>query len=429
MAFLAGLNRAQLIIYGIIGLVVLLALILIVGGRDAGPGSAEIIVWAAPHRGIERDPLLGIVDEYETKNPGTNITLVEKDPTNYESELINALASNQGPDIFFLDDSQILRHQDKISPFPSNELLYAPDSFRTDFADMFHSQLITPEGKIIGFPLYLDTLALFYNKDFFNSANIPAPAATWDAFAEQVKALTIIGADNELKRAGVALGLANVDHYTDIVSLLIMQAGDGVYDRAARKVEIDRAAAPLEFYASFAIPGKKNYSWSLAYQNSFEAFADEKVAMMLWYASDIRRRSSQNPHLNFGTAPVPQIKEGARRVTLGRYQFAAVSRLSLYPSAAWNFVLYLTGPSVKRYLDVNKLPPARRLLISFSSDRLVAPFYGQVLSAKNWLKPDTKTADDIFKEMIEAVTARRFDAAQTVPIARHRLNTAYSAFK
>ena len=46
------------------------------------------------------------------------VTYVEKDARFFNDELVEALASGDGPDLFFLEQDTIVRHKDKIFPIP-----------------------------------------------------------------------------------------------------------------------------------------------------------------------------------------------------------------------------------------------------------------------------------------------------------------------
>jgi len=67
-------------------------------------------------------------------------------------------------------------------------------------------------------------LALFYNKDLLEAAKIEVPNNWW-ALGEAAKQLTVKSAEGKVLVAGAALGLANanVDHWSDIVGLMMKQ--------------------------------------------------------------------------------------------------------------------------------------------------------------------------------------------------------------
>ena len=78
----------------------------------------------------------------QSKEQNLKITYVEKDDATYENELVNALASNSGPDLFVMPHENLLRHVDKLFeipyasfPKPSYEQTYICLLYTSDAAD------------------------------------------------------------------------------------------------------------------------------------------------------------------------------------------------------------------------------------------------------------------------------------------------------
>src|SRR5262249_43604958 len=53
-------------------------------------------------------------------------------------------------------------------------------------------QIVSPGGKVIGFPALIDNLSVIYNKKLFAAAGVPAPSPNWiwDDFRATAKKLT-----------------------------------------------------------------------------------------------------------------------------------------------------------------------------------------------------------------------------------------------
>ena len=365
----------------------------------------------------------------------------------YESALINALAEGMGPDIFMLEDSQIFKHKNKIEPLKTGEGVeslstVSAENFKNTFVDAIHAGLIGINGEILGVPLFLDTLALFYNKDTFNSANIPNSPQTWNEFADGAEKMSEVSPIGDIIESGAALGEAsNIEHFADIISALIFQSGAEIIDYEKPESLINRAVPEkqedgtvktvipaekaLSFYTSFANPQKRNYSWNKGKPNSLSAFAAGDTAMFIGFAKDIPLIKAKNPHLNFGVSSFPQ-PEGAKiKINYGRFDFLAVSRLSQKKDAAQAYIFYITSKEPNAdYLLKNGLPPARRDLINPDSKTPadLRVFYGQSLSAKSWLKPGEDQVNLIFKDMVEFLAAKRYSPSIILTQANDRLN-------
>lgn len=422
-------NKAQVIIFGAIGLVVLLAVLMLTGvipgvkPRQPPPFTLEI--WSPNDEEELWEDIAA--DHREKEGASATIKFQRKNPDTYEIELINALASGQGPDIFWLEDSDLEKHGDKLTPLAEGELGYQKKNLRSVFADALVEAVTDARGQLLATPLYFDTLALLYNRDYFNSANIPAPPQTWEELAEQSRRLTKFSEVGSITRSGIALGTAaNVDHAADIMLALIYQANGEIIAPGGKSSAIDNPAtlSALLFYTSFANAAKKTYSWNAFFDNSLAAFAKGETVMAFGYAADVKKVSELNPQLNFDAAPLPQQSKENSQTNFGRFGVLAVSRLSKESDNAWRFLLWLQGKDVeKKYIDALGLPPARRDLVGTKPPaEYLVTFYDQVLSARTAPVIIASSLPKILKAMIEAVVNKKFSINEAVRRADTDLN-------
>lgn len=403
------MNRSQLILFGSLAVIVIVALLMLVGvipGLRVNIGSrvsATLTVWGTEDTETVWREIIAV---YNGENPNVKITYVEKNPLTYEAELLDALAAGAGPDIFAFPQSFIIKHANKTLPLPEAALQFTKADFQRLFADAAWGYIYNQQ--IVGIPFSVDTLALYYNKDIFNSENIPNPPATWDDLAAAAERVTKRSLTGELIQGGVALGTArNVEHVVDVLSGLLFQRGLKILDLGTRASDIADPSAQerIDFYGSFANPLSKRYSWADASDNSLDVFANSKVAMVFGFFSDYGRIAAKNPRLNFAVAPFPQIKGETIKVNYGVASGYAVSRTSRNSLEAWRFLLFAgTDPeAVKFYLNATGRPPAYRQYVEadfFPPETLI--FRRQVLSAKTWLQPDEKQVLEIFQTMLQS---------------------------
>ena len=434
-----NLNKAQLIIFGCIGAIILIAILIIYGVipglRDPSPEKLTLTVWGFENIELWKD----IADKYKTKYSHVTVNYTQKDPAAYESEFLNALASGGGPDVFVLNNAQITKHKEKIWPLPQDVFSFNARNFKNTFFDATSLDLITKDGEILGVPVTVETLALFYNRDFLNSANIPAPPKTWEGTVDAVKKLTTYTEVGTVVRSGIALGTSgNVLHAFDILSALFLQSGVWPFDRDTGKSGFRAEPPPvgsrglaesaLDFYTSFADTGKRTYSWSSFFPDSLTAFAQEKTAMMLGYPTDFLAIVEKNPHLNFDVSSFPQPANAGTATYYGRYNFETVSRQSKYRDEAWKFLLWLAeSENDKAFADALSLPPSRRDLVGGRPPKdYLQVFYDQVLSSKTWLIPDKDKINLIFNEMIDSVVNKNASVEAAVGRADERINNIFA---
>lgn len=431
-----NLTKPQLIIFGSIGAVVLLIILVLLGvlpglKRTSFQGST-IVFW---DRDGTEDIYNPIIADFQSQHPEIAVTYVKKNPETYENDLLNALASGSGPDVFILRDSEFLKHANKLASAPQQALNYTPADFHSDFVDGV-SDLVSSDGNIWGAPIFMDSLALVYNRDIFNSANIPEAPKSWEDFLVSAGKMTQTSQLGSITVAGAAMGGANVSGAEDILSALMMQSGAKIIDSSSKTVDIaetkridDASINPgnsaLAFFVSFANPRSPYYSWSQILPESRDYFSQGKVGMILGFASDIQYIQAKNPHLNLAISFLPQPKNAPSRINYGRYHFFAVSRASSNTTAAWQFALTASRSVGEHGLNnVNLTPPALRSLANAKPPHeWLAPFYRQSLSARTWLIPDADATHIIFLNMINAVLNGKTDVSGAVQEAGSKLQT------
>src|SRR3989338_9418936 len=199
-----------------------------------------------------------IFQAYQQLHPFVTINYRKLRYEEYESELLNALAEDRGPDIFSVHNTWVKKYQNKITPLPPEITMAYPvtkgtikkevvpelktvkslslKDIRNDFIDAVYADAVIQtrdektnqyQEKIYGLPLAADTLAMFYNQDLLNNAGIALPPAYWNGeFQQDVKKTTKQSARGEIIQSGAALGGSdNIERYSDILSVLMMQNG------------------------------------------------------------------------------------------------------------------------------------------------------------------------------------------------------------
>jgi len=420
------------IILGIVGGFVVFLFLAATGilpfSRQDAPGRAEKTTLAFWGFKETSDVWKAIFTKFEAANPRIKISYTQLNPSSYEDILINRIAEGKGPDVFMLTNEQIMKHRDKIFPLPQAAFQFSADDLRCIFTDGAGRDLILEDKSIIGLPLFMDSLALFYNRDLFNTAGIADPAGkTWADILEQAGRLNITTAFGDITRSAIAFGTArNVDNAFEIASALMLQKGDVIVRRDTKKTSLGRGAFDaFDFYTAFANPSRPQFSWTLRLPRSLDAFAAGKTAMAAGFFRDVERVRSKNAHLPFGVVPLPQQKDAAVAITYGSYHFPTVSFLSRNRGIAWQFILFLASREASEiYAKNTGLPPARRDLISAMAP--IHPsdvFYRQALSARSWPVPDAAAARKLFNDAIDSVAA----GSATPPEAVNRIRAGLDA--
>lgn len=363
----------------------------------------------------ERDTFSPLIEAYQKENPNVTITYRKLTLNEYEKAIIDALASGKGPDIWTIHNTWLPKHLDKLEPAPES-LLNLTD-YQNTFVEVASNDFVN-DNKVYAIPLSVDTLALYYNKDFFNTAFIVAPPANWNEFEEDVIKLTKTDELGQISKSAVAMGSAgNVNRAPDILSLLMLQNGTEMVNAGRSAATFNLSAEnrqgeayfpglqALKFYTDYANPKKEVYTWTPTNTSSIEAFIGEETAMMFNYSYQAATIRAKAPKLNFGIARVPQIKDSTKEVNYANYWAEVVSKSSPNKEEAWKFLTFLAKKeNAKNYAEITKRPGARKDVLK---DQLDNPelkiFATQALTAKSWFQIDSAAVDNIFNKMIETV--------------------------
>ncbi|MBI2057868.1 MAG: extracellular solute-binding protein [Candidatus Yanofskybacteria bacterium] len=430
-----GNNKLFLIAGGLVIVsIVLIAVVLL--SRGFGPGDAgepaDLQFWGVfDDSGAFRQS----IDAFRASHPEVTVNYRQFTFEDYEKSLVNAFASGVGPDIFMIQNTWLPSYQDKIMPLPQqiperDTPLLTLKEFREQFVDVAEKDLVVG-GEIYGLPLYVDTLALYYNKDIFNSLGISQPPQTWNDFNEFVENVTVADLRNNISRAGAAIGTArNINRSTDILSLLMLQSGVPMVDSDQAGAEFsntvngrDLGEVALEYYTDFANPAKRVYTWNDGLHYSIDAFQEGNVAMMFNYSHQMPLLRSKAPRLNFAVAPMPQLDSG-QLLNYANYWAPTVSKFSKSGQQAWEFLVFLSSTEgVIPYLNSTGRPTARRDLVDQQkSDLDLGVFAKQVLSAVSWYQVDALAIESVMADMIDDVNFGRRSISEALRTAENKIN-------
>ncbi|OGD94164.1 hypothetical protein A3A48_02805 [Candidatus Curtissbacteria bacterium RIFCSPLOWO2_01_FULL_37_9] len=289
-----------------------------------------------------------IITDFKNEHPNIDIVYTKKSHQQYRESLQSQIESGKGPDIFRFHNTWTPMLESILTPVPTD--VVSAKEFKQNFYPTVFSDLRNTNKEFIGVPLEIDGLTLFWNEDIFRAAGILKPPSTWRELTQTAVNLTVRDTAGNINTAGIALGTAsNVDHFSDILGLMILQNGGDP------KSPIDKASVDsLEYYTNFA--KGNNRVWDEAMPSSTVAFVGGSLAMYLapsWRAIEIK---NSNPLLKFQAAPVPQLEGG--KVGWATYWSEGVSKKSPHIKEAWEFVKFLQKEEslIKLYSESAKSP-------------------------------------------------------------------------
>lgn len=424
----------------VLGIFVALAVVGVIVFATIGPlGSGEkvgrVVIWGT----IDDNRIKEVIRVLDQEHGGfEQVRYEERDAQTYYDDLVNALAAGRGPDLFLIEQDRLFEHADKVFPIPSDVM--SERAFRDTYiqgADVF-----MVEDGILGLPLAVDPLVLYWNRNLFSSAGFAQPPRTWEElFAAAPKLSRIRDETNTVTQSAVALGtFSNVRHAKEILSALILQTGVPIIGtdpnteqlavilKDRRDGESAGAEAAVRFFTTFADPATPVYSWNKSLNDSRNEFVAGDLAVYFGLASELPLLRRQNPNLNFDVAEVPQATTETR-VTFGKITGIAVARGSDNPQGAMQVARLITSTDgISAYIEEGVTPPVRRdLLAATPEDAFRAVFRSAALTARAWLDPGAEASAAIFSRMIEDVTSGRANVREAVETARRELSALIGA--
>ena len=449
-------------------------------GSSSSPSSYKVTleVWGLFDDSAVFDSIIG---KYKAINPYvTDIKYKKLTQDTYKQDILDALASGQGPDIILIQNTWLPSFENKLVPAPV--LVTNEQEVRTNFPDVVADNFLDG-ANVYALPLSVDSLALYYNKDMFNAAGITAAPKTWNDFSTDVGELTKISQTGDITQSGAAMGNSEsltdggINRASDILELLMYQNGatmpspenhqsvfeQGVVGPDGRVVQA--GANALNYYTQFARISSPAYTWSPRMHYSIDAFTQGTAAMMLNYSWQLATVRSQNPKLNFAVAPVPQVNPD-NPVNFANYWAYAVVKNKLQPAdaagqgggsmstvqnqarvhEAWEFLKFLTMKNngtvhlvnavtknskdfpeamdpAAVYLNTTQKPAARRDLIDQQkSNPDLSPFALGNLIAKSWYRLDPDATDSVMTGAIDSVN-KGTAPSDALILASSRINT------
>lgn len=422
------MSRRLLITFGVVALIVVFFVLVFTGvipglRPEITTTRVTLSMWGVFD---STDAFTGVINAYKARNLSAEIVYKQFAPEDYERELVNALAAGKGPDIFMVHNTWLPKHYDKMLPLAAEKLPIA--TFRNLFPRVVE-QDFAPDGIIYALPLYIDSLALFYNKDAFDNAGIAVPPKNWSEVTALIPKLRKIDRVGKITQAAVAIGGTpkSINRATDLLSLIMLQGGAPMVSSDFRAAQFaSQGAKGFEFYAQFVDPKSPSYTWNDQLHYSLDAFAEGSAAMMFNYAYNIRALKQKNPFLAFGVASMPQPQVAAARVDYANYFGLATAVRSRNGATAWDFITFLTTNAnvSNAYLKASVHPPALRTLIAAGSDESeLGIFTRQALTARSYPQIDNNEVERIMGELIENATYGKLPKERALRQAEDAITT------
>lgn len=384
----------------------------------------------------KHDLLSRVIDSYNQKHQDYSLVYVEKNASTFDTDLTEAIASGEGPDLILLPQDGILRNQTKLF-----KIMYTSLPERT-FRDTYIQEgelYMLPDG-VIGLPLAVDPLIMYYNRNMFEAAGLTQAPKTWDALSAAVPSLTKKTANATITQSAIPFGVfSNLNHAKDILSLLLLQINNPiVLKRGSEFIPVlnqksdpnasgTPAQAVLEFFTQFSDPLKETYTWNRSFGSARDQFINEQLAVYFGYASELPTIAAKNPNLNFDIAKIPQVANTRSEVTFGQMQAVAIVKASKNFNSAFIVASEITSHDmadalINSLLESAPIAPARRDLFTKIPPNLYGPtLYNSAVIARGWYDPGDAITNPIFSDLVDNVIRGALNIGEAINQANSKL--------
>jgi len=387
-------------------------------------GQGTVVLWGT----VKAQVISSLLEEFNRTNNSFVVVYEEKSADTFDNDLLEALASGVGPDMFFVNDDLVFKYNNKIYTIPYQSL--PVNTFKNTFVSA--GEIFLTSKGVLAFPLAVDPMMMYYNRSMLDANRVVYPPVYWDEFNNLVPILTKKDSNGMIEKSTVAMGqFSNVLFAKDILATLFMQSGNGIIaekndyffstlDQNNSKYDL---GSVLKFYTDFADPLQDVYSWNKSFSNSRDAFSGENLAFYFGFASELQSLINKNPNQNFLVAPIPQVKNNVSKLTFAHTTGIAISSSSKNFNTAFIAANLMSNSDfASKFANALGIAPVRRdLLQVVPTDAYMSNFYTSAFFAKSWLDPSPKDTNNIFRNMVEKVLSNSMSAGEAVNDASAKL--------
>ncbi len=324
-------------------------------GGDAEP--VQLLVFGDP---AELAAYRQLVEEYERRHAGADVELVEaSDRADLIARVSTSIAGGSPPDAFLLNYRYYGQFAAKGALDPVGPRLAA--SPELDEADYYPEALEAFRwgGELQCMPQNVSSLAVYYNRDLFETYGVgePADGWTWTDLVTTAAALTR-DSTGRLVRPAEAEGTAGAAVHGLVLEPTVLRLAPLVWSNGGELVDDDDAPTRLTLDTPEAEQALRTFlELRLAYgvipsDEEVEAEDDEarflngRAAMLL---SSRRATTTLRDAATFDwdVAPLPVLRQPAGILHSDAY---CMARGASSPEAAWRFVEFAVGPEGQRTL-------------------------------------------------------------------------------
>ena len=429
-------NIVQTVVLVVFGLGMLLGVLFFSGkiklpwDKESETGiTGSVTIWGVlPYRQVK-----GTMDTLEQQNDGLRINYLEKKPASMQNDLVNALASGKGPDLFMMSPGEVAENLDRLYIVPYTA--YSETLYKSNFIDA--ADIFLTKNGILAFPVFINPMVMYYNRDILTSNYITQPPTTWEELEKLAPTLSVKDDAGKIKQSMVAFGTTNNTSYPfDILLLKIFQAGNPIIypssDGWTAKPNINNSLGnAISWYINFSNTTNSTYSWNQSLPKDRDFFTAGNLVFYFGYLTEYPDIREKNPNLNFGVTMVPQISDTAKKVDYGQMYSIGISKISKNLSGAIGVANLLTSKELApRILGINYAPVRRDLLAQKPKDDAEKTLlFNSAIISKTFFDPDASQTNKLLLKTVDQINAGTRDISSGIEAINSSLQTMVNKLK
>lgn len=389
-------------------------------------------IWGTVDEQVMADFLKDMVSQ----DDGLRVVQYKKmDPRTFTSDLTNAIAEGRSPELILIPHEFLASIRSKLQPIPFTA--FPQRTFLDTYID--GAGIFMLSDGVYGFPVAVDPLVMYWNRDLFSSNGIAQPPKTWESLVSQVApAINRVTDQRQVTQSAMSFGeYVNVLHAKEILAMLFLQAGSTLVNEQYKSYEITLnksttnglipGESVLPFYVQFADPTKALYSWNRSLPLDRTAFLQNTLALYFGFGSERGAIAQESPNLNFDMAEVPQGEGATIRRDYGEFYAFAIPRGSKNPTGAYAVAtLFGNAKNAQKLADALNMAPVHRSQIGATGgDIYKGILYQAALIARGWLDPNPAQSASVFQQMVEQTRVSGGRVQQIINDAAHQLQALF----
>jgi multiple sugar transport system substrate-binding protein len=372
---------------------------------------------------LEPEVVQPLINEYQAANPNVKIQYANKWPGGnrelatklYQDELNRILKeSNQSalPDIFMVENTWAGYYERHTAAAPASVI--TPQTVASSFYPAV-SQNFVSNNQVKGLPLWMDSLAIIYNRDHLTQAGVSVPDTNWIDFRTLAARLT--NRSGGTVRSGFAMGTTkNTSFAQEVYNLLLLQNGVNIATAAGKPqfaANLEGSKTALDFLKSFT---SGSGSWDSSQKTDALAFLEGRVSMIVgpsWRLHDLLALNRKNNlKLNIGVAAIPQLQgQNIPTINWASYWGNMVSSNRPNSAEAWKFLNWITQPAQLRKLRTahagkqdffSFIYPRSDMATDLQADPYLRVYNAAMPTAQSWYMVNGYAVRAAFAELIES---------------------------